>query len=295
MKLTFCVARLTYIIEFVADDAPYKELIPSHAPFVVRKPNTDEVPVFVMRVGEGLVESTTTGLEEVGEFDCGNCIHRVARVKEGGYRMLIHNCNGELAACFECNSNFSECNVSLHGTVSNQHFGLDNSIMIAFAFATSYHDTLLMHSSVCVKDGKAFLFQGKSGTGKSTHCELWLKYIAGTERINDDNPVVRVLNDETWVFGSPWSGKTPIYKNVGYPVGGFLRLHQAPYNKIRKMAKLEGFASILSSCSTMIWDKASYDSICTTVSKAATATGCYDMHCLPDKDAAVLSCTTMSS
>lgn len=293
MELFFNVARHTYCIHFLSDEAPFKQLIPTHAHFLVR--GEHETPLFTVTIGEGTVEPSLEGLEAIGEFDCGNCLHKVGRLADGGYRMLIHNVDGTLAASFESNDRFTDCRVAPFGALINQRFGIDNSIMIAYAFATSYHDTLLMHSSVPVKDGRGYLFQGKSGTGKSTHCELWLKHIEGTERINDDNPVVRVLdNGEAWVFGSPWSGKTPIYMNVGYPIGGFLRLHQAPHNKIRRMSKLEGFASVLSSCSTMIWDKGSYSGICDTISKVASTVGCFDLECLPDRDAALLSFSTMS-
>lgn len=292
MILYFNVARHTYAIEFTDEAAPYKQLIPTHARFLVRGEHED--PRFTVTVGEGLVSDTLEGLEQIGEFDCGNCIHKVARTADGGYRMLIHNVDGTLAARFESNADFTACKVTPQGELHNQRFGLDNSIMIAYAFGTAKHDTLLMHASVPVKDERGYLFLGKSGTGKSTHCELWLKHIEGTERINDDNPVVRVMEDgEVWVYGSPWSGKTPIYMNVGYPIGGFLRLHQAPHNKIRQVSKLEGFASILSSCSTMIWDKASYDGICNTISKVVAKVGCFDLECLPDRDAAMLSYSTM--
>lgn len=294
MKLTFNVAQFVYSITFIDEQAPYKQLIPTHAPFLVRSAD-HPAPIFEVTIGDGIVTDTLEGLESIGEFDCGNCIHKVARLPEGGYRMLIHNVDGSLAACFESNADFTTCRVAPKGETYNQRFGIDNSIMIAFAFASAHHGAILMHSSVPVKDGRAYLFQGKSGTGKSTHCELWLKHINDTERINDDNPVVRIMpNGEAWVFGSPWSGKTPIYKNVGYPIQGFLRLHQAPHNKIRRMTKLEGFASILSSCSTMIWDKPSYNAICDNISRIATQVGSFDLECLPDRDAAVLSYTTMS-
>lgn len=296
MQLTFSVAQILYRIEFKDTDAPYKQLIPTHAPFLFRGKVIDGQEVFTVCVGaEDFVPTTLDGLEMVGEFDCGNCLHKVARLPEGGYRMLIHNVEGKMAAAFESDAMFRHCKVAPQGTLSNQRFGLDNSIMIAFAFAAAHHKCLLMHSSVPVKDGRGYLFLGKSGTGKSTHCELWLKHIPDTERINDDNPVVRIMDDGTaWVFGSPWSGKTPIYKQVGHPAGGFLRLHQAPHNKIRKLSKIEGFASILSSCSTMIWDKPSYFAICDTINQVAQHVGCYDLECLPDKDAALMSYSTMS-
>lgn len=294
MQLIFKVAHLQYTIEFTADDAPYKQLIPTHARFLDRKAVAEE-SLFHATIGDGLVEASIEGLEQIGEFDCGNCIHKVARLPEGGYRMLIHNTDQILAAAFESNALFTRCRISPCGALYNQRFGIDNSLMIAYAFCMAHHGALLMHSSVPVKDGRGYLLQGSSGTGKSTHCRMWLENIPDVERINDDNPVVRLMpSGEVWVFGTPWSGSTPCYKNVGYPVGGFLRLHQAPHNKIRRMHKLEGFASVLSSCSTMIWDKPSYNAICDTISQIAQRVGCYDLECLPNPEAALLSFSTMS-
>lgn len=37
--------------------------------------------------------------------------------------------------------------------------------------------------------------------------------------MNDDNPVVRVIDGEAMIYGSPWSGKTPCYRQVKAPLG----------------------------------------------------------------------------
>ena len=89
---------------------------------------------------------------------------------------------------------------------------VDNAMMITFALATACADTLLFHASVVSCHGKAYMFLGPSGTGKSTHSQLWIKHIEGSRLINDDNPVVRLQDDgRVMVYGSPWSGKTPCY------------------------------------------------------------------------------------
>ena len=112
--------------------------------------------------------------------------------------------------------------------LGSMRFSLNTVVMLMFAFATASKDTLLMQSSVTVKDEKAFLFLGKSGTGKSTHSQLWINNIDGCELLNDDNPVLRVMDDgSVRVFGSPWSGKTPCYRNLDYPVSAIVDLHQA--------------------------------------------------------------------
>lgn len=166
--------------------------------------------------------------------------------------------------------------------------------MIVYAFATAAYGTLLIHASVIRNSGKGFLFLGVSGTGKSTHSRLWLNYIPGSDLMNDDNPVVRLLEHQVVVYGSPWSGKTPCYRNIQAPIGAFVRLEQKKENVIRKESTLYAFAHLLSSVSTMKWDREVYNQICSTISGILALIPVYHLGCLPDEAAAKLSYETIS-
>lgn len=291
--LYFKVAEAYYAIRFTDDKADYKFLLSSSVNFNIPYPG-DSVPMmFTLTVGDGLVLPEAQG-ESIGEFECGGIKHTITRQADGGYRILIASDTNGVSCAFEANSDFSECRCSLFGDAGTQHFGLGNANMIAFAFAGARHGILLMHASVPVQDGYGYLCLGKSGTGKSTHASLWLKYIPDTELLNDDNPAVRVLADgSVYVYGTPWSGKTPCYRNKRAQVGGFLRLHQDPENVIYRYNPIETFATILSSCSTMIWDKASYNAICDTITAITRCVPAYDLRCRPDEAAARLSFATI--
>ena len=132
-----------------------------------------------------------------------------------------------------------------------------------------------------------------SGTGKSTHTGNWLKYIPGTDLMNDDNPVVRFIDGQAIVFGSPWSGKTPCYRNVEAPIGAFVQLKQAPENKIRRQNVIEAFASLLPSCSVMKWDKRVYGGLCDGVTRLIENVPTYFLENLPNEDAVRLSYDTI--
>lgn len=171
---------------------------------------------------------------------------------------------------------------------------IDTSLMLLYAMRSARKATLLFHSSTIVKDGKAYLFLGKSGTGKSTHSSLWLKNISDTRLLNDDNPVVYMAKDGTpMVSGSPWSGKTPCYKNEIYPIGGIVQLRQAPENKIRKQTVLESYISIKSSISGKAWEKNIANGQHATIDQLIQSTRLYQLDCLPDADAALLCCQTI--
>ena len=177
---------------------------------------------------------------------------------------------------------------TLYLTDFAQRFGINNALMVLYALATAPLGTALFHSAVVEHDGYGYMFLGKSGTGKSTHARLWLENIANTTLLNDDNPVVRVLPEGIRVYGSPWSGKTPCYKDESYPLGGIVLLEQAPFNKIRALRGIESYAAILTSISGKRWEKSIADALHNTENAIARDARVWHMQCLPDNDAARL-------
>ena len=173
-------------------------------------------------------------------------------------------------------------------TVKNEVFCINNALMLLFAFRTAGMETIEIHASCTVKDGKGFLFLGKSGTGKSTHSRLWKKNVPGAWLLNDYNPVIRLVDAVPRVYGTPWSGKTPCYINDDYPVGAVVRINQAPHNEIHKMSVVEGFASLYSSSSGLRALKPIADGLFETVSTVVQKVPSYVMDCLPDDEAALV-------
>jgi hypothetical protein len=164
---------------------------------------------------------------------------------------------------------------------------IDNALMVLFALATANKGTVLFHAAVVSHKGKGYMFLGPSGTGKSTHARLWLNYIEGTSLMNDDNPVVRIGDDGlAVVYGSPWSGKTPCYRNVSYPIGAIVQLSQAPHNAIRPLRPLQAYAALMPSISGKRWDKRIAEGLHETENMLAGQVDMWHLECLPDEDAA---------
>lgn len=168
-------------------------------------------------------------------------------------------------------------------------FIVNNSLMLLFAMFTAGRKALLMHASVVTCKGMAYMFLGKSGTGKSTHSRLWLQYVDNTSLLNDDNPVVRVMDDNcVRVFGSPWSGKTPCYRNENAVLGGIVKLSQAPVNVIKRVKGVHAYISVLPSASGMKWDKALTEGMHNTLTEIVGGVPVFQLECLPDAEAARL-------
>ena len=81
-------------------------------------------------------------------------------------------------------------------------------LRIAFSQSILCHGGISVHASAVAHLDRAYLFMGKSGTGKSTHASLWLSCFQDSELLNDDNPIIRIQKQTAYVYGSPWSGKT---------------------------------------------------------------------------------------
>ena len=263
------------------------EKFPTMEPFKVEE--TGE-PLFTINVDNSIIPSWQGN--RVGTFPCPSATFEVYRQSNGAYQVLILNDNAP-AAFIESDAEYKNFTVATRGDEILQLFGLSNAAMLIFTMSTAGHDTLLMHSSTVENSGKAYMFLGKSGQGKSTHSDLWVKHIAGSTLINDDNPIIRIAPDGTpTVYGSPWSGKRPIYKNVHYPIGGFAAIEQEKENNIRRESIPTAFGILLSSTSTMKFDKDIHLKVCNTVSKVLSKIPVYTLGCRPDAEAAQMSSKT---
>ena len=169
-------------------------------------------------------------------------------------------------------------------------FAINNAAMLLYAFSTAHLSTLEMHAAVAVRKGKGYLFLGKSGTGKSTHAQQWFKAFDDAWLLNDDNPILRLYEHDGHsrlvVYGSPWSGKTPCYKNLSAEVGAIVKLSQAPHDEARRLKLPEAYAYMLSSASGLKVVPEVMDSLYLTISKMIQTTPLFALECLPDTDAA---------
>lgn len=114
-----------------------------------------------------------------------------------------------------------------------------------FAKALLDFDGVYLHSSAVVLDGKAYLFSAPSGTGKSTHTEKWCR-LFGATYLNDDKPVLRLIDGVWMAYGTPWSGKHDLSTPMGVPLGGIVFLRRGQENSIRKLSSQEAVPRMMS-------------------------------------------------
>lgn len=285
--MRYNIAELTVEVVFKKSDINNKELIPSFSPFETKE-NGEKDDIFFTLTIDDTLKPKRKGRERIGKFDTGNGMTVVDHYNDGSYQFIIKDINDRECCLLQTDKEFKQCYCALNGDLNMRRFGLNNALMLVYAFAGSKAETLLMHASLVRHNGYGYAFIAKSGTGKSTQVSNWLKYIPNCDLMNDDNPIIRFINGEPWIYGSPWSGKTPCYRNVKAKLGAITRIERDHTNHIEKLGTVTAFASVLPSCSTMKWDSDIFNAICNSVTKLVETSKIYTLHCLPNKESAII-------
>ena len=134
-----------------------------------------------------------------------------------------------------------------------------------FTYTVLSRNAGVFHSSAISYKGSGILLSAPSGTGKSTHASLWVDAFGDdVVHFNDDTPVLKVENDVVYAYGTPWSGKTAINKNIKVPLKAIVCLDRAENNSVKRLKGLEAFyrvfnefrkppeGGLLDSCLTLI-------------------------------------------
>lgn len=110
------------------------------------------------------------------------------------------------------------------------------------------HNIILFHSAVVALNGKAYAFTAKSGTGKTTHVNLWKKHIPGCYILNGDKPLLLFRDGKVYACGTPWMGKEACGTNEILPLDAVCILKRAAVNHIEEITIKGCFDVLLNQC-----------------------------------------------
>lgn len=256
------------------------------APFAVEESGSADISLKAVPRREASFECLPAG--DIVDKYCNDTGHVMLYSLEDAY--LFSQCfvDGEHLQWMRCSRDFSEAEVALDLEDPFVDAALSSLVRIAFSQRIVLSGGVLAHASCIVKDDRAYLFLGRSGTGKSTHSSMWLAEYPDAELLNDDCPAVRVLPEGIFAFGTPWSGKTPCYKQKRSVLGGLVRLNQAPVNEWTDLAGVAAWGAFFPACSLIIKDELLYLQSVQTINFVVSSVPVGELNCLPDMGAARL-------
>lgn len=279
------IGGLLIYIEFPKMMLSEKELLP-YAPFRTDSCFDDD-GLFILSLIDDAKYLVSKG-RVFADFEDENGRMTLFKEKDSSMTIFLTAVSCNECGIIKISKDYRSAKAWIGGIPGERRYALDTALMLLYTFASSKLDTLLVHASTVEYEGKGYLFLGKSGTGKSTHSCLWIENISGIELLNDDNPIIRIMDEKVYVYGSPWSGKTSCYRNRRLPIGGIVRLKQAPFNRITPLTGIKAYAALLPSCSCMKWNHDMAEAIHSTISKVIERIPVYSLECLPNKEAAIL-------
>ncbi len=154
---------------------------------------------------------------------------------------------------------------------------------------------LMLHSSALEYEGRAYLFSGPSGMGKSTHTGMWRKAFGESVRtLNDDKPALRCIDGTWYAYGTPWCGKDGININSKAPIAGICFLKRGSENEIRRLSEFEATGAIMSQTLGALNEKM-LSLVLNLVENVVNDIPVYELKCLPDVAAAQLAYATMKA
>ncbi len=134
----------------------------------------------------------------------------------------------------------------------------------------------LIHCCGIELDGRAVLFCGRSGAGKSTTAGLWQQ--EGHTLMNDDRIVVRELDGRIVAGATPWHGTIQTINPRVLPLGGVFHLHQARENRVEPLSSRQGTRKLMANAIAPFYRLDPMQRILDTLAQAGEAAPHFDLH-----------------
>lgn len=153
-----------------------------------------------------------------------------------------------------------------------------------FFWLLNRNRAVTLHASYIENGGKAVLFSGPSGMGKSTQADLWKK-CRDANVINGDRALIQKQNDIFYAHGLCYAGTSGICKNVSLPLNAIVVLEQSEQNYIKKLRGGESLKALLPQCSYHKDNKSEMDVLTSVLAELLTEIPVYRLSCTPDERA----------
>lgn len=255
----------------------------AYAPFQAEP--ADVPPLFTLTVVmDDTSFSPIVGTISSFERGCGN----ITMYFTSTQGIIIHlSLPGQFPCCYAyADMSAKKILVCLRGSAEEMSYGLDNSIMLAYAFHTIKLDTLLVNASVVECKGNGYLFPGRNGMThmRRMHCLLWKQYIEGAFLLNNDTTVIRIVGEKPFLFSTPWNERDMCRRDTSVPLKAIIQLAQTQHRKVHLLSAPGTYATLLSACWSLKWNDSMIGMMHDTLNSLAENILSYRLECTSDME-----------
>jgi hypothetical protein len=130
--------------------------------------------------------------------------------------------------------------------------------------------------------GRAYLFAGQSGAGKSTMARLWIDQ-PGVRLLSDERVVLRTDRDRITVHGTPWHGEAGLAAPLAGELAAVFFLHHAPAHSLVAADGARAAAQLLACSFLPFHTPEPIDRTAAAVERVTRSARCYDLWFAPDQ------------
>ncbi|HHW31712.1 MAG TPA: hypothetical protein GXX20_08595 [Clostridiaceae bacterium] len=197
------------------------------------------------------------------------------------YEVVIYSrTDNKPIAIMRADSNWR--NISITGTYKALPGVFRTMSEIAFRTTILFYQGIVLHASAIDYNGKGLVFSAPSGTGKSTHANLWALH-KGAEILNEDRPAIRITEGQVRVFGSPWSGASNHFLNKSAPLIAIFLLEQSLENEVVVISPREALQRLAARCYLPYFDRSLLEMALDNIGLTMEKVPVYMLKCRPDK------------
>ena len=130
--------------------------------------------------------------------------------------------------------------------------------------------------------GKGHLFLGESGAGKTTTARLWQDE-PGIIILSDDRIILRKIDNQIWMYGTPWHGEAAFASPKRAPLTRAYFLRKGAQNNLLRLRMVESMGNFFTCCFPPLYNRRALDSMMNFLSEVVSAVPCCELSFLPEK------------